>query len=148
MEESNFKVEQIDHIHVYVPDQYEAAKWYKKVLGLEIVQEYEDWSNGGPLTISSDGGSTSLALFKGETKLNNRVIAFRVDGKGFLTFLKQLSDYEIKTRDEKVLTARDVVDHDRSYSVYFNDPYGNPYELTTYDYSYVKDNLKNLEAEK
>ena len=53
MEEKEFRVDQIDHLHVFVPDQYEAAAWYKEILGFEILPEYEDWATeGGPLTIS------------------------------------------------------------------------------------------------
>ena len=41
----------------------------KRVLGLEIVPEYEFWAQDpqGPLMISSDCGSTKLALFRGPT---------------------------------------------------------------------------------
>lgn len=148
MGDIDFKVDQIDHIHVFVPDQYQAAQWYKKVLGLEILKEHEDWAvEDGPLTISSNGGDTSLALFKGEPIGNSaqdyrRNIAFRVSGEGFLTFLKRLDQLEIKDKRGKALTVSDVVDHERSYSIYFSDPYGNPYELTTYDYGLVKAGLQ------
>jgi imidazolonepropionase-like amidohydrolase len=48
---------------------YSRLRWYKRVLGLEIVPEYEFWAQDphGPLMISSDGGSTKLALFRGPT---------------------------------------------------------------------------------
>ena len=56
-----FKVLQIDHVELFVPDRYDAAKWYARVLGLQIVPECEPWAaGGGPLMISSDGGSTSF----------------------------------------------------------------------------------------
>jgi catechol-2,3-dioxygenase len=42
MMQEGFRVEQIDHVEVFVPDQYEAAAWYRRVLGLEILVEYED----------------------------------------------------------------------------------------------------------
>ena len=31
----------LDHIHLMVPDRYEAARWYVENLGFEIVEEYE-----------------------------------------------------------------------------------------------------------
>lgn len=34
-----FRVEQIDHVELYVPDRYQAADWYHSVLGLEIVTD-------------------------------------------------------------------------------------------------------------
>ena len=41
---------------------------------------------------------------------------------------------------EKV-TKDKVVDHDISFSIYFDDPDGNKLELTCYEYEYVKSNL-------
>ena len=62
-----FKVLQIDHVELFVPDRYEAARWYEHTLGLQVVPECEPWAaGGGPLMISSDGGSTKLALFEGQ----------------------------------------------------------------------------------
>ena len=61
-----FKVLQIDHVELFVPDRYEAARWYEHALGLQVVPGCEPWAaGGGPLMISSDGGSTKLALFEG-----------------------------------------------------------------------------------
>lgn len=145
MSVSDFRVEQIDHVHVYVTDQREAAEWYRKVLGLEVLKEYESWAADGPLTISSDGGSTSLALFKApEDALKSarrQTIAFRVGGAGFLDFLSRLDALEVMGAGGRRLRAGDVVDHDLSFSIYFTDPYGNPYELTTYDYEHVRERL-------
>lgn len=143
MEEKEFRVDQIDHLHVFVPDQYEAAAWYKEILGLEILPEYEDWATeGGPLTISSDGGNTGLALFQRESGGgSNSTVAFRASGEGFLEFLARLEDHEVRDSSGKRVTIKDVVDHDKAFSIYFCDPYGSPYELTTYDYQRVGDRL-------
>ncbi len=143
---SGFKVEQLDHVHVYVADQYVAAEWYRKTLGLEVVEEVEDWAEGGPLTISSDGGSTSLALFdaaaRGFDGPRRSTIAFRVGGEGFLEFLDRLEAEEVDGGEGRRLARADVVDHEHSLSVYFKDPDGNPYELTTYDHALVRERLK------
>jgi catechol 2,3-dioxygenase-like lactoylglutathione lyase family enzyme len=49
----------IDHIELFVPDQWEAAEWYAKVLGFEVIQEHVHWAEeGGPLMITNDGGET------------------------------------------------------------------------------------------
>jgi catechol 2,3-dioxygenase-like lactoylglutathione lyase family enzyme len=92
MKDAKFRVEQIDHIHVYVSDPRAAAEWYEEILGLEILPDYEDWAtDGGPLTISSDGGRTSLALFsKRDDNISRATIAFRVGGEAFLAFLDSL----------------------------------------------------------
>jgi catechol 2,3-dioxygenase-like lactoylglutathione lyase family enzyme len=126
-----FKVLQIDHVELFVPDRYEAASWYERVLGLHIVPECEPWAvGGGPLMISSDGGSTKLALFEGAPVATSqtaafRRVAFRVTAAGFAEFL---------TRNPDLVTKDAVVDHQQAYSVYFNDPWGHQLEVTTYEY--------------
>lgn len=138
-----FKVDQIDHIHIHVSNQREAAVWYKKVLGFEILAEHEDRAvGGGPLTISSDGGNTSLALFERPEAAGKTVIAYRVGGQGFMEFLSLLEDLNLKGRNNKSITRNDTVDHDHSFSIYFYDPDQNPIEITTYDYDFVKNQLK------
>ena len=145
MAEVDFKVQQIDHIHVFVTDQREAARWYRENLGLEILTDYEHWAeDDGPLTISSDGGNTSLALFRKEGRAIGEVkntIAFRVDADDFLLFLARLETFEMRDKNGNRVNASDVEDHGKSYSIYFCDPDGNPYELTTYDYQSVYDRL-------
>jgi catechol 2,3-dioxygenase-like lactoylglutathione lyase family enzyme len=137
-----FRVTQIDHIHVHVANQREAAAWYQKVLGLEILPEHEDWAiGGGPLTISSDGGNTGIALFARNNAETRAVIAYRVDGTGFMEFLLRLSDLNLKGRNDEFVTENDVFDHDHSYSIYFYDNDKNPIEITTYNYEFVKNQL-------
>jgi catechol 2,3-dioxygenase-like lactoylglutathione lyase family enzyme len=126
-----FKVLQIDHVELFVPDRYDAARWYERVLGLQVVPECEAWAaGGGPLMISSDGGSTKLALFEGQPAASGptaafRRVAFRVTAAGFAEFV---------LRNPEVVTTDGVVDHQQSYSVYFNDPHGHQLEVTTYEY--------------
>lgn len=56
----------IDHVELFVPRREDAAAWYGKVLGCEVLAEYRSWATGtGPLMISNDGGETKIALFKG-----------------------------------------------------------------------------------
>jgi catechol 2,3-dioxygenase-like lactoylglutathione lyase family enzyme len=137
-----FKVEQIDHIHVHVANQREAAAWYQKVLGLEILPEHEGWAvGGGPLTISSDGGNTAIALFARDNSATRTVIAYRVSGKGFMEFLSRLVGLDLKGRNDERVTENDAVDHDHSFSIYFYDNDQNPIEITTYDYNLVKNQL-------
>lgn len=143
MTASDFHVEQIDHVELFVPDPHEAAQWYERVLGLEPYRDYEQWAEeGGPLMISSDGGNTMLALFEGEPRgsretVGHHRVAFRVDGSGFLRFLDRLEDVPVVDDDGQTVSRDDVVDHDLSLSIYFCDPYGNRYEVTSYDYERV-----------
>ena len=52
-----------------------------------------------------------------------RRVAFLMDGPAFVEFCQR--------------PGMEIVDHQKSWSVYFSDPYGHPLEVTTYDYDYV-----------
>ncbi|REJ77684.1 MAG: hypothetical protein DWQ47_15040 [Acidobacteria bacterium] len=134
----------IDHVHVYVKDQREAAKWYSTVLGLEVEADLEHWAaDGGPLMVSGDGGHSGIALFArpNEKSSNQSTVAFGMAGDDFARFVSSLADMDLVDRNGQVLSKDSVVDHDSSWSVYFPDPYGNPVEVTTYDYDSVKESL-------
>lgn len=60
-------------------------------------------------------------------------MAFRATGEKFMNFLNRLDSMELFFLKEKV-TKEQVVDHDLSFSIYFDDPDGNKLELTCYDY--------------
>jgi catechol 2,3-dioxygenase-like lactoylglutathione lyase family enzyme len=143
-----FRVLQLDHVELFVPNRYEAASWYQRVLGLEIVPEYREWADDphGPLMISSDDGSTKLALFEGQPQDSRptagfHLVAFRVDAEGFLAFLRQLGEAKLRDDRDRLLTAGAVRDHQKAYSVYFCDPYGHRLEVTTYDYERTREAL-------
>ena len=139
------KVVALDHVELFVPDRFEAASWYQRTLGLEIVEECRPWADNpqGPLMISSDGGITKLALFTGtpqgarETAGFHRV-AFVADGKGFLAFLERLPGLALQDHQARPVRADAAVDHQAAYSIYFCDPYGHRLEVTTYDYDAVR----------
>ncbi len=137
----NFRVLQIDHVELSVTDRYEAADWYKQVLGLEILPDYEHWAAdpGGPVMISSDDGSTKLALFEGPSQgakpiVGFYLVAFRVDACGFVEFLKRLKELQLLDHRGSPVTSDSIADHAGAFSIYFSDRYGNRLEVTTYDY--------------
>lgn len=144
-----FKVLQIDHVELFVPEPYAAARWYEQVLGLQIVRACEAWAiDGGPLMISSDDGSTKLALFEGQPTPSAQTaafgrVAFRVTGDGFAEFLKRLPELTLTGGQGQPVTARSVVDHRQAFSIYFDDPYGHQ-QVTTYDYDQVSALLRSL----
>ncbi len=151
---NGFSVGPIDHVELFVPDRYEAADWYRRALGLEIMRNLEDWAaaEGGPLMISGDGGNTMLALFEGEPRGSRETaghhrVAFRVDGPTFLRFLERLKRVSIFDEEGRESSSARVVDHDRAYSAYFCDPYGHRYEVTTYDHEEVANRLSASWAE-
>jgi len=128
------KLKNIDHIHIFVADRQEALKWYRTVLGLEPVKNLLFWAKTGPLTIGNEEGSIHIALFKGEPKENRSVVAFNTSGKEFINWHKKTND----VADGNI----EVVDHSVSFSIYFEDPYGNPYEITSYDYEILENHYK------
>jgi catechol 2,3-dioxygenase-like lactoylglutathione lyase family enzyme len=144
-----FRVLQIDHVEVFVPDRYEAAAWYQRVLGLQIVSAFEEWaaSPGGPLMISSDEGSTKLALFEAQAKTERgesgfHRVAFRVSAAHFMDFLSRLDERGVTDHRDRPVTADSVVDHDKAYSIYFSDPYGHRLEVTTYEHDATRAALR------
>jgi catechol 2,3-dioxygenase-like lactoylglutathione lyase family enzyme len=138
-----FRVQQIDHVELFVPDRYEAAAWYRRVFGCEVVPQYESWATQtGPLMISPDGGATKLALFTGPPQgaratAGFHLVAFRVDAAGFLTFLDRLDELQLHSAAGKRVSRRDAVDHELAWSIYFCDPYGHRFEITTYEHEPV-----------
>jgi catechol 2,3-dioxygenase len=127
----------VDHVELFVPDRAEAAAWYARILGLHPVPGTEAWSQDphGPLMISADGGGTKLALFRGQPQGPRPTagwhrVAFRVDGSGFLDFLRHARACGLRDRRGPMRIA----DHTSAFSVYFSDPYGHRLEVTTYDH--------------
>ncbi len=114
----------IDHIHVFVSDRAAALVWYQAVLGLRVVAELESWAaDGGPLTIGDAAGSVHLALFERPAEKCRSTVALSVSAQGFMAWQRHL---------EAVLQQRVVpVDHQLSWSLYFSDPDGNPFEITS-----------------
>ena len=143
-----YRVAQLDHVEFFVPSRREAASWYERVLGLEIVEDYEFWAADprGPLMISTPEGGTKLALFRGEAQGTRPTagfhrVAFRVDGPGFVQFLARLKEIPLEDHEGRPLRPTDVIDHERSYSIYFCDPFGHRLEVTTYDHDYTAQRL-------
>ena len=103
---------QIDHVELFVPDRHEAAGWYQRILGLEIVAEYQEWAadRAGPLMLSSDGGHTKLALFEGSPQSSKPTagfhrVAFRANANDFVDFLRQLTDRSLTDHQGRPVTA-------------------------------------------
>jgi catechol-2,3-dioxygenase len=125
----------VDHIHVYVADRAAAERWYRDVLGLTRVPDLEFWADdGGPLTVRNTADTVHLALFERPPQRTRSTVAMRVDGAGFLAWQAHLGRVLARTMQP--------VDHVASWSLYFEDPDGNPYEITTYDYAAVQERLQ------
>lgn len=136
------KIADIDHVEVFVKNRAEAARWYEEIFGLSPIQELDAWAKIGPLFIGNKDGTVKIALIDG-TKDNdgsiNRV-AFSASGEDFVGFVNNLDDARVYFLKRRV-AKNDLVDHDLSYSIYFDDPDGNKLELTCYEYDYVKSRI-------
>ena len=126
-----FTVIQIDHVEVFVRDLDKAAKWYQEVLGLREIHRWQ------PEPIMIGAGSTKLALFqaRGDVPKTPGVrqvppalrwhrVAWQTDKEGFQEAQAHLTEHGIKYRGP--------IDHQIARSIYFDDPDGNPLEITYY----------------
>lgn len=124
-----------DHIELRVPDRRAAVAWYQQWLGYRPVPEYAAWAESGPLMLTNDGGRTLLAVFdRGPTNTAPpdagwQRLALRAPGGEFLEFGERFA--------AGGHALEGPVDHAQSWSWYFDDPWGNAWEVTTYDYAAV-----------
>lgn len=126
----NMSLKRIDHVHVHVMNRAAAEKWYADVLGLQRVAELDQWATAdGPLMVADDHQAVRLSLFERSTSGSHATIAFAVDAAGLIAW---------QTHLEVCLSSPPrLEDHQLSWSLYFSDPDGNPFEITTYDYEEV-----------
>lgn len=125
----SFVARRIDHVEVLVGDLEAAARWYSRVLGLEEVARWD------PEPVMISAGGTKLALFRasepgananpqGQGRARWHRVAFLTDEEGFATAQEHLRSLSIPFRGP--------VDHGLAWSIYFQDPDGNPLEITYY----------------
>lgn len=125
----------IDHIHVYVPSREQAAAWFDEVLGLKIIEKFRPWAeNLGPLTIGNADDSVHLALFKKADFEPMTHIAFGADAENFIAWKNALEQRGMAVR---------CTNHQMAWSLYFEDPWKNVYEITCYDYDNVATSLRS-----
>ena len=124
-----------DHIELLVPDRDAAVAWYREWLGFEPMPEHADWAKSGPIMLTCAHGQTLLALFRGDSLAAAspkgwRRLALRANAREFAAFGQRFR------QSGQVLEG--PVDHDKAWSFYFKDPWGNLLEVTTYDYAEAK----------
>ena len=129
------KLDRIDHVHVFVSSHARSERWYQETLGLARVSKLDFWMDqGGPLTIANQDGSLHLALFERPSQPCRSVVAFAVGKDDFLAWRAHLASV--------LPRAPELQDHQISWSMYFSDPDGNPYEITSYDYASLEPSLR------
>ena len=127
-------LERVDHIHVFVSDRAASEQWYAEVMGFRRLKDLEFWAaDGGPLTIANQSGTIHLALFERPAEKSRSTIAFAADATRFIAWHDHLT---------RVL-ARSIepIDHQVSWSLYFTDPDGNPFEITSYEHAELASKL-------
>lgn len=121
-------LDHIDHIHVQVADRARAERWYAEVLGLSRMAQLESWATGGgPLTLANASGTIHLALFERAPEPSRSTVAFGVAAADFVAWRRHL--------ESQLGRPIEPVDHQLAWSIYFADPDGNPYEITTYEHA-------------
>jgi catechol 2,3-dioxygenase-like lactoylglutathione lyase family enzyme len=130
------RIEAVDHVHVFVADRAAAEAWYQRVLGFHRTPALEFWApGGGPLTIQNSEGTVHLALFERPREKCRATVAFRVGAQEFVSWRQHLKGVLGKEPA--------AVDHDVSWSLYFCDEDGNPFEITSYDHGEIKKRLSD-----
>lgn len=121
-------LDRIDHIHVQVADRARAERWYAEVLALSRMAQLESWATGGgPLTLANASGTIHLALFERAPEPSRSTVAFGVAAADFVAWRRHL--------ESQLGRPIEPVDHQLAWSIYFADPDGNPYEITTYEHA-------------
>ena len=120
----------VDHLHVFVQDRAAAERWYADALGLRRVAALAHWAaDGGPLTLADAADRVHLALFERPPQPNRATIALGTGAAAFLAWRAHLG--------RRLGAVPKAVDHGLSWSIYFSDPDGNPYEITCYQHDKV-----------
>lgn len=128
----------IDHVHLYVSSLADAATWYRRVLGLQVLPVSERLGDRGRY-LATARGQYCATLFVGQPPSDgDHTTAFRVSGRVFLEFAEKLPALALANRSGGVLTRDEADDHGLAWSFYFTDPDGNHLELTTYDHARVR----------
>ena len=132
-------LQRIDHVHVFVADRVAAEAWYERVMGVRRVAELAFWAaDGGPLTMGNADHGVHLALFEGANNSRRSTVAFGVAGAELLAW---------RTHLQEALGRRiELVDHQVSWSLYFTDPDGKPFEITSNDHAVVSALLRETGA--
>ncbi|OWY40644.1 glyoxalase [Xenophilus sp. AP218F] len=136
----------IDHIHIRVKDVPKALKWYQRVLGLAPDARYKHMQNGphGTVMLANSNGAVRLAISedKAETASGVGAIAFVVSGQDFLEWIDQLAGERVTNAEGQTIARDSVRDHRIFCSLFFVDPFGNPFEIVSYDHTWLVGKLK------
>lgn len=135
----------IDHIHIRVSDSVRATDWYSRVLGLAPDARYRHMQDGphGVIMMANPSGTVRLAISQedGAAPISG-AIAFVVNGQDFLEWIDQLAGERVLNSEGQTIARDSVRDHSFFCSLSFVDPFGNPFEIVSYDHTWLSGKLK------
>jgi catechol 2,3-dioxygenase-like lactoylglutathione lyase family enzyme len=136
----------IDHIHIRVTDVPKALKWYQRVLAMAPDPRYKHMREGphGAVMLVNANGAVRLAVSEdksGEVS-HQGAVAFVVGGQDFLEWIDQLAGERVTNSEGQTIARDSVRDHRFFCSLSFVDPFGNPFEIVSYDHTWLVGKLK------
>ncbi len=126
----SLRIDQLDHVEVFVRNIDAAVAWYDRILGLKVVRRWD------PAPVMIGAGGSMIALFQARRDGPNngdddaqpairwRRVAWRVAPEEFEAAQLHLKQCHVEFTGP--------IDHDGPLSIYFNDLDGNPLEITCY----------------
>lgn len=135
----------IDHIHIKVSDLPKALDWYNRVLGLVQDPKYKHMQDGpeGGVMVVNASGTVRLSVSQSPLAVCEMgAVAFVVGGQDFLEWIDQLAGERVVDRNGQTIARDSVRDHQLFCSLSFVDPFGNPFEIVSYDHTWLAGKLK------
>lgn len=130
----------IDHIHIGVSDAAAAIAWYQRVLGLHPDPRYRQLQDAPHATtmLANPSGSVRLAVSQSDAAGGRPgSVAFVVGGQDFLDWIERLASERVTNRDGQTIARDSVCDHQFFCTISFVDPFGNPFEIVSYDHTWL-----------
>jgi catechol-2,3-dioxygenase len=121
--------DRIDHIHVHVADRNRAEQWYADVMGFRRMPELESWADGGPLMLENSSGTVRIALFESAAPQCRSTTALVASPEEFVAWRRHLI--------EQLKRPVEPEDHQLAWSLYFEDPDANTWEITSYQHAVI-----------
>ena len=135
------KAHYLGHIVFYVKDLQRSLMFYEDLLGFQNVGKLDFPFQAVALTSGRTHHEILLIEVGSARKApkGHRLGLYHIGIKvgDSLDELRQVKTEleNAKVRINGSLTKNiEIVDHDIQFSIYFEDPFGNPYEITSYDY--------------
>ncbi|MGB0037003.1 MAG: VOC family protein [Candidatus Acidiferrales bacterium] len=113
---------------LYVKDLDRAVAFYRHVLGLRLIDEFQE-GRGAAFMV----GPTILLLFEAaKTRAKQHFPSHGAEGQGHVAFRvepSELEDWRRRLKEHKVAIEKELAFGDQPPSIYFRDPDGNLLEL-------------------